>query len=273
MPNEIPPPLERPKQSTTGPEPPPEVESKSPTFFGEWLADGTDLTVNGVPGYLWRHGCGPTSVGMVIGHHDNLSFDDLFEGDATSQTEAVNQGIASQEDQQDPKHYEDYSQTIDSGESSPLPDKSEPPQGDEHTSDCIADFMQTSWSAVDNFYGWSWSSDIHPSFNNYVELRNSTYSHSVNFYKMGSTLNWEVLTNEIDHNRPMVFLVDSNGDGWTDHFVTVVGYRTEELGSNTLYYYGCLDTWDPPGVVRWAQFREVGCTLIRSSPTPVPSQS
>ena len=29
-----------------------------------------------------------------------------------------------------------------------------------HTSDSVADFMHTSWSADGNYYGWSWSNYI-----------------------------------------------------------------------------------------------------------------
>lgn len=46
----------------------------------------------------------------------------------------------------------------------------------------------------------------------------------------------------------MVFLVDSDGNGDTDHFVTVIGYRT----SPTLQY-GSLDTWSTTSV-RWQDF-------------------
>jgi hypothetical protein len=47
----------------------------------------------------------------------------------------------------------------------------------------------------------------------------------------------------------MVFLVDSDGDGATDHFVTIVGYA-----ETPAQQYGCLDTWDPAGTIRWCSF-------------------
>jgi hypothetical protein len=61
---------------------------------------------------------------------------------------------------------------------------------------------------------------------------------------------WATLRNEIDNDRPMVLLVDSNGDGNTDHFVTVVGYRM----GNGADQYGCLDTWST-ATVRWETFQ------------------
>jgi hypothetical protein len=236
-----------PQQNTTGPVPPPGVEEK--------IVEDVQLgqqTLN-VPAYQWRHGCGPTAVGMVVGYYDNQGYTDLIPGSASSQTTDVNQSIASEGSAQNPRHYEDYSLPLDSGEPSPLPDKSEPPVGDEHTHDCIADFMKTSWSSENNFYGWSWSSDIGPSFTSYVNLKNSSYKPTYNgYYSYNGTMTWEVLTGEIDNNRPMVFLVDTDGNGGTDHFVTVVGYR-----DTPQQQYGCLDTWYPYDVIRWCDFEPI----------------
>jgi hypothetical protein len=64
-------------------------------------------------------------------------------------------------------------------------------------------------------------------------------------------LNRNLLKQEIDNDRPMVFLTGSNGDGRTDHFVTIDGYRTTS-GNNE---YGCLDTYQPIETIRWEQFR------------------
>jgi len=50
----------------------------------------------------------------------------------------------------------------------------------------------------------------------------------------------------------MVFLVDSDGDGGTDHFVTVVGYA-----ETPAQQYGCLDTWYPAEEVRWCNFLQM----------------
>jgi hypothetical protein len=236
-----------PQQSTTGPIPPPGVQVK---ILGDIQLGQQTLNV---PAYQWRHGCGPTAVGMVIGFYDNQGYTDLIPGSAASQTSDVNQSIASEDSALNPRHYEDYSLPIDSGEASPLPDKSEPPAGDEHTHDSIADFMKTSWSSENNFYGWSWSSDIGPAFTSYVNLKNASYEPTYNsYYSYNATLTWEVLTREIDNNRPMVFLVDTDSNGATDHFVTVVGYR-----DSPQHQYGCLDTWYPYDVIRWCDFQPI----------------
>ena len=159
-------------QSTTGPIPPPGVAPKVARVFqpGERV-----VTIPGVPGYEWRHGCGPTAMGMVIGYHDGLGMDDLIPGDASTQTPAVDQAIASQRSEMDPGHYEDYSLPIDDYGTGILPDMSEPPAGDEHADDCIADFMFTSQSALVNYYGWSYGAHIDDAFLSYIEHVNPEY--------------------------------------------------------------------------------------------------
>ncbi|MFH2122201.1 MAG: hypothetical protein ABIJ50_01765 [Pseudomonadota bacterium] len=211
--------LPKPQQNTTGPVPPEGIKPAIATFSGDAISGGADVTVLGVPSYLWRHGCGPTAVGMVVGYWDKNGCSDLYDGDASTQTSSVNQGIASQGNSTTPGHYEDYSLPEDASPTM-LPDKSELPAGDEHINNSIADFMHTSWSSDQNYYGWSWSNQIIPAFTNYATLRNNTYNSSTSEYYYGSSLTWTVLTREIDAKRPMVFLVDSSGDGYTDHFVT-----------------------------------------------------
>ena len=233
------------RQSTTGPTPPPEVTFEPDTVLP---GDGQNL-VSGVPAYLWRHGCGPTAVGMVVGYYDTHTYGDLVPGSAASQTSDVNQAIASQGSAADPQHYEDYSQPIDSYPSLLL-DLSEPPPGDEHASNCIADFMKTSWSSEGNYYGWSWSNDIGPGFTEYVGLANPDYAPASATYYMGSSLTFALVQAQIDSGKPMVFLVDSNGDGSTDHFVTIIGYRD----ISGYPEYACWDTWSATQV-RWQRFR------------------
>ncbi len=240
-----------PQQSTSGPFPPPNAGVKK-TLFATPAA--VTRTITGVPDYLWRHGCGPTAVGMVVGYYQTHGYPDLIPGDAATQTTNVDQAIASQGSGTRGSglqlHYEDYCQPMDSSSPSVIPDSSTNYPVGCHTDDSIADFMHTSWSKDGNKYGWSWSSRVSPSFTGYVNLKNPSYAPQCTSYSMGESL-WAALTNEIDHNRPMVFLVDSGGDGATDHFVTIVGY-TED----TTRQYGCLDTWSPPGI-RWCEFRSM----------------
>ena len=236
-------------RTTTGPTPPPRVR---PPAHARAVQDIQDqVVVPGVPAYIWHDGCGPTSLGMIVGYYDGHGFDALIPGDASQQTTAVSQAIAShQVAGGGPEHYEDYSVPLDYG--GPIvSDKSELPAGDEHADDCIADFMDTSRSADGLTYGSSWTNDVGPAFKAYVAGRIPGATVTYSDLRMGSSLTWNVLTGEIDAGRPMVFLVDSSGDGQIDHAVAAIGYRlnggTEE--------YACWDTWY--STIRWSAFRPV----------------
>ena len=240
-------------QATSGPYPPPNAGPKMGPVTG---LDALTKTIPGVPGYRWRHGCGPTAVGMVVGYLDGNGIPDLIPGSAATQTNDVNQAMASQGSGTRgvgiQKHYEDYSLPMD--KSGPVQkDSSETYPVNCHPNDCIGDFMQTSWSANGHRYGWSYASKIAPSFNAFVALRCPNHVPTTRQYRMGSTLTWALLKNEIDSGHPMVFLVDTNQDGRTDHFVTVVGYNE----TSTLNQYGCLDTWNPVATIRWVGFRNM----------------
>jgi len=249
--------VDGPQQSTTGPTPPPAVvERDALKAMAPPAPGGVQHTIPGVPGYLWRHGCGPTAVGMVVGYYDTQGYNDLIPGDANTQTAAVDQAMASGGTSSSPnppgseQHYEDYARPEDSPPTL-LTDDYITNGRTPHTDDSIADYMDTSKSTRNNYYGWSWSSDICPSFTGYVNQQNASYSPTCTEYRWSTgALTWAVLTNEIDNGRPMVFLVDSDGDGSTDHFVTIVGYD-----DGTPQKYGCLDTWAPASTIRWEQFR------------------
>ena len=208
------------------------------------------VVIDDVPFYLWRHGCGPTAVGMVVGYYDGQGYD-LIDGHAETQTDAVDQAIASGGDIGDPfpagseQHFEDYAMPIDSGTDDMLDDAYITAGRTAHADDCIADYMNTSKSTVSNRYGWSWSSDIGPSFFYYINQEDNSIEVTYEYYWHVA---WDVVQTEIDNDRPMVFLVDTDGDNNTDHFVTVVGYR--EL--NGVREYACHDTWDT--AVRWEAF-------------------
>ncbi|HEO72198.1 MAG TPA: hypothetical protein ENN80_13130, partial [Candidatus Hydrogenedentes bacterium] len=228
-----------PQQSTTGPTPPPGVKS-------EPLTPGKAYTViPGVPGYLWRHGSGPTAVGMVVGYWDSKGYSSLVPGSALSESAAVLQVIASGGNSTSPNppgselHYEDYARPQDSYPNLKTDDVIEAGRP-AHPDDSLADFMDTSKSTRSNYYGWSWSSDIPSAFNDYVNMVDPSYGPSVSSYYMGANLTFTVLKTEIDAGRPMVFLVDTDGNGGTDHFITIVGYDDTVSPKRYVYY----NTWD-----------------------------
>ena len=222
-------------QSTSGP--------TYPTNCGPELNPSiiTDQTIiEDVPIYEWYRGCGPTAAGMVIGYWDMHGFDDLVGGSASDQTTFVNSMISSSE------NYYDYCLPIDKYPNL-LPDKSEPPKGDEHNDNCVADFMKTSQSYHKNYYGWSWFSDVDDSISSYISFKNSEYKPITTSYKYSGSLGGKYCT-EIDEGHPVVLLVDTDGNGNTDHFITAIGYDNN-------MNYACYNTWDTN--IHWFDFSAI----------------
>jgi hypothetical protein len=223
-----------PMQSTSGPVPSVSVQESG------FAAPLDGVLIEGVPSYIWYNGCGPTAVGMVVGYWDGQGFDELVPGSAEVQNEYVDAMIAS------PGHIADYAYPIDNYYTGILPDKSTL-GGVVHESDCVADFMHTSWSSDDNMWGWSWSDMVDDGFSYYAKRANPAYSIATTNLVWNS-LTWEWYVHEIDSGHPAVFLVDSDGNGYTDHFVTAIGYG--EWGDTKMY--ACYDTWD--NYVWWFEF-------------------
>ena len=217
-------------RSTTGPVPPKGVDVLG--YVPNSKAANVTQLISGVPAYMWREGCGPTAVGMMCGYYDTHGFPNLFPGDGSTQTDAVNLKMASNE------HMSDYA--IPRESALPVqPDKSELPVGDEHANNCIADYMLTSRSIIGNIWGWSKGVDIKPSWENYIANFAPDYvGNCTQYYYDSST--WDTLVSNVNRNKPMLLLVDTNNDGLTDHFVIVNGYKIE----SDVKYYGCLNTWD-----------------------------
>jgi hypothetical protein len=232
-----------PAQSTTGPLPPHSVTAPS-------LAPGKTsaaVVIDTVPAYYWRHGCGPTAAGMVIGYYDRHDYPWLIPGDSSSQTEAVNEAIASQNSPNAiSNHYEDYSKPLDNYPEL-FADRSVAPLGNEHVANSIADFMFTSFSSQNNRYGWSWSNHVGPALVNYVHLMQPAATANYTSRSWSTSL-WSQYQTEINASRPVVFLVDSSGDGGTDHFITGIGY--DEIAG--IKYYATWDTWYT--TIRWEEF-------------------
>ena len=249
--------INAPQQSRTGPVPPQEVLERDARKLPDRAQDILSASTLPVPAYYWRHGCGPTAVGMVVGYYDTLGYDSLIPGSAATQTYEVNQAIASGGNSTSPnppgseRHYEDYARPQD-GYPIMLDDDYITSGRTPHSDNCIADYMGTSKSTRYNYYGWSWSSDVGPAFVAYVNQQNSAFQPSYQeYHTQDGTLTWSVLTREIGGGRPMVFLVDSTGDGATDHFVPVIGYRTSPS-----LQYACWDTWSTTNV-RWENFATI----------------
>ncbi|MBN2706794.1 MAG: hypothetical protein JXR89_10180 [Deltaproteobacteria bacterium] len=205
---------------------------------------------------------------MVVGYWHGHGYPERYPGDAATQTAAIDQLIASGGEINAPNpagsegNCEDYGLPRDDNAGPLLEDAYLTAGRAAHADNCIADWMLTSRSdaacgaSPGMRYGWSCSNAICPAFIDYVASRSSTYFATTNDHRwMDAGIdwddNWDVLKAEIDAGRPMVFLVDSSGDGSTDHFVAIVGYRL----NNGQREYGCKDTWNQ--ATRWERFREM----------------
>ncbi|NLF29546.1 MAG: hypothetical protein GX591_01520 [Planctomycetes bacterium] len=207
--------------ATSGPNPPPDYSYATP--LGDAGGAGTTVLLGDVPEYFWYRGCGPTSVAMILGFWDILGYPNYFVGDASTQTADVNAGIASA------GHNADWW---------PTPD-GPPPY---HTDDCIADFFGTSRDPRQA--GWSGSGLADDAFMDYAAFVGYSDTHAWN--ESWGSLTWADLTGEIDAGRPMMFLVDSDGSGATDHFIPIIGYRTDPG-----LQYAAYTTWASDPGVHW----------------------
>ena len=231
-------------------------ENDAPTADG---GAASQYVISGVPKYLWYRGCGPTAAGMVVGYWDMHGYSSLILGSSSTQTASVNSAIASR------GHYADYSKPLDNTQTGIFYDKST--LGGAHANNCIADWMHTSWSADNQYWGWSTFSRVGMAIDSYCEWKGYTNFTTTN--KTWSELTWSDFKAEIDAGRPMVFLVDTTGSGSTNHFVPVIGY------DETTHRYACYNTWDTK--IHWYDYAQLaqgqqwgiyGAILVNPNRTP-----
>ncbi len=216
------------------------------------------VTLPNVPAYDWYHGCGPTAAASVIGYWDLHGYSNLFgaEGWANvSLTANVKDQISS------PEHNAKYD---------PIPDNTAlpvPPM----TS--IADWMRTSVDPLG--FGWSYIHYAPQTFTGYANYRGYNFSAWNEQFGSGGLV-WSDLTSEIDAGRPMLFFVNSAGNGSTDHAVPVLGYDERSAGN---LWYALYTTWSESETIEWKQFREMNtgepwgvgfATFVHPESEPVP---
>ncbi|MBW1804148.1 MAG: PEP-CTERM sorting domain-containing protein, partial [Deltaproteobacteria bacterium] len=113
----------------------------------------------------------------------------------------------------------------------------------------VADWFRTSIDPLSD--GTSWQGYAAEAFVGYANYRGYEFnSWSLPDY----LLDWQGFTSEIDAGRPMMFLVDTNGDDLSDHFVPVLGY--EDRGDDGLWY-GVYTTWGEGESISWKEFRYI----------------
>jgi len=188
-------------------------------------------TISGVPAYTFPWdgiaaypGCGPIAGGMLVGYWDAHGFPDLIDGSSDWSTNEVNvrKMIASD------GYKTDYWPTLDR---TPAP---------YHADDCLADFLLCSRDPYDQ--GFSRFGQQPDGLVNYFAYRGYTAAQGSNKTVDPNDPDafWNDFVAEIDANRPVEFLVDSNGDGMADHFVAAIGY--DDTGGQRKYL--CYNDWD-----------------------------
>jgi hypothetical protein len=202
------------------------------------------VEVPGVPAYTssWDGngypGSGPVAGGMIVGFWESYGYSNLITGSnswTTNQANVKNM-IASD------GYLADYYPTPDG----PLP---------HHTNNCLADFDRCSRAPLD-VQGFSTFGNQPYGLTDYFAYCGYAVTTATN--KTVDADNPDVFWNdfvaEINAGRPVELLVDSNGDGMTDHYVTAFGY--DDTGGIRKYVcYNALDTsehsyyYDPLGTV------------------------
>ncbi len=205
---------------------------------GTGPAEGAVKDISGtVPSYIWYHGCGPTALGMMVGYWDAQGFDNLIPGsnDWGTNNAAVKNVIAS------PRHISDYYGTTWSN-------TNDIPSAPSGPFDCLADFSGCSFDPM--YPGWSYYHKQDDGLRDYALSVGYAAADMDTYQRSFSTL-WDSFTTAIDLGQPVEFLVDSDGNGGTDHFVTAVGYD-DTPGQER---YACWDTWSH--TLRWERFRSL----------------
>jgi len=227
----------------------------------EGTASLTAKTISSVPAYNWYHGCGPTAAASVFGYWDVSGFPNLFDavGNDVFLTANVQDQISS------PAHNAKYDPTPDFP--GPVPS---------FTS--IADWFGTSVDPLQ--FGWSFLSLADDAFEGYASFRGYEFEAQNRLFSdqsSDSLFNWGDLVEEIDANRPLMFLVDLDGNGSTDHFVPVLGYDDRgALGR----FYGLYTTWSEDERITWKSFQDRGnpwgvayATFVQPISSPIPEPS
>jgi hypothetical protein len=225
-------------------------------------AHATQVTLANFPSYSWYNGCGPTAAASIFGYYDLLGYQNLFDADGWDQiklTENVKNHISSDD------HNTYYS---------PQPDL---PIPSNYKDTSIADFFHTSEDRVANVsqtLGWSYLSDAPDAFIDYAEYRG--YMGWSAYNKSFSAFTFENLIEEINDGSPLLFLVDYNADGSTDHFVPVFGY--DDVTQKFACYYTGFGTEDED--IYWFDYTGMAhgnpwgvgyITIVEPGPVPEPT--
>jgi len=203
------------------------------------------------PNYRWYYGCTPTVAGMLVGYWDGKAgYENLVEGDASTQTQAVYDMIASEAHRtagaENGYGYGDWHN------SPSYPDH-------ENNPDCLADFMHTVNAGTAYF-------DIAPGLQQYVQWDNpatavdESYGATAEMFDdpfwSGGELTYEMIKGEINAQRPVLLDVTTYCEygvpgNWYGHSVMAYGYQDDMFqlfppgGTQNIIVPGVavMDTW------------------------------
>jgi len=191
------------------------------------------------PEYTWWNGCSPTAAGMLFGWWDNPSGGgktDLYDGDAQV-WDKVNM------DKEDPLDYVGTHRMVASWEHHTDSPGLTYGSWQNHTANCLADFMKT-------HEGGTSRSNMPQGFEDFAMwddpttgINESYNSTAWNGYTSNSTLTYDIFTDWIDTGKPLHLGIRSDTAG---HSVLAVGYDPDDAKEN----YICWNTWGWP-LTKW----------------------
>jgi hypothetical protein len=205
----------------------------------------------------WYYGCGPTAGGSIALYWDRNGYSNLVTG-------AIEDHIAST------RHieywYESPINSVRGGGGDPDYNSTGDPKVGSDGFDCIADFMGTSRYTyprpdAGNYeltnggtYLWMGAPDTYLGIRSGMKAYANYQGYSIDATNYNADL-WNTFTGEIDAGRPVILLVDTDGDGGTDHFVPSFGY--DDTGK-----YFAYNEWGATGAVgdggNWYDWNAMG---------------
>jgi hypothetical protein len=127
---------------------------------------------------------------------------------------------------------------------------------------------------VEQNFGWSYLFDAPDAFIDYAAYRG--YMGWSAYNKSFADFSFLDLVEEINDGSPLLFLVDYDADGSTDHFVPVFGY--DDITKEFACYYTGLDTEDE--IIYWFDYTKMQSgtpwgvgyiTIVEPGPVPEPT--
>ena len=124
------------------------------------------------------------------------------------------------------------------------------------TNNVAGDITSIALSCSTDATGYTVVGNVLPGLINFASGQKYAFSGTLTRIASSGSL-WNVLENNINAGKPMLFWVDSNNDGTADHIVPVFGYDNNHLLSNGTYgpAYACYTTGNENEIPVWESFQ------------------